>query len=57
RGDKAAKPRRWPNVGRDTTAAGLLQTLQRHVAPGSAVYVATNEPDPNAFFAPLRQVY
>jgi hypothetical protein len=48
---------RYPNLAYETSPAGILATLTPHVPRGSVLYMATNEPDPATFFAPLRERY
>eukprot|EP00611_Tribonema_gayanum_P009847 TRINITY_DN1971_c0_g1_i1.p1 TRINITY_DN1971_c0_g1~~TRINITY_DN1971_c0_g1_i1.p1 ORF type:complete len:518 (+),score=75.08 TRINITY_DN1971_c0_g1_i1:194-1747(+) len=60
RGDKVTKPHmeeKYPNLNYDTSPEGILHTIAPHVPSGSVLYIATNEEDPVAFFAPLEAHY
>jgi hypothetical protein len=49
---------RYPDLDEETSPAGILRTLQAAQLPhGSVLYIATNEPRPLQFFAPLKQHY
>jgi hypothetical protein len=49
---------RYPDLDEETSPAGILRTLTAAQLPrGSVLYIATNEPKPLQFFAPLKQHY
>ncbi|KAG5191990.1 hypothetical protein JKP88DRAFT_284763 [Tribonema minus] len=58
RGDKITDMHdRYPNLDYETSPEGIAQRLSPHVPGGATVYIATNEPNPQQFFAPLAQMY
>ncbi|KAG5191989.1 hypothetical protein JKP88DRAFT_294309 [Tribonema minus] len=56
RGDKLSYTK-YPNLNYETSPEGILKTIEPHVPHGSVLYLATNEPDPVAYFEPLRKHY
>eukprot|EP00611_Tribonema_gayanum_P023567 TRINITY_DN4984_c1_g1_i3.p1 TRINITY_DN4984_c1_g1~~TRINITY_DN4984_c1_g1_i3.p1 ORF type:complete len:475 (-),score=163.13 TRINITY_DN4984_c1_g1_i3:929-2353(-) len=60
RGDMVRAPgmrARYPSLDRDTSAEAILATLTPRVPQGTLLYIATNERDPAAYFAPLAARY
>jgi len=55
RGDKL-NPRLWPNLDNDTRPDAILRRISKWVAPGSKIYIATNEQQRD-FFQSLSSVY
>ncbi|KAG5185499.1 hypothetical protein JKP88DRAFT_289202 [Tribonema minus] len=47
----------YPSLDRDTSAEAILATLAPRVPQGTILYIATNERDPAAYFAPLAARY
>jgi hypothetical protein len=57
RGDKLALKSQYPNLAQETSAENILSTLLQKVPAGSVLYIATNEPNAERFFAPLQSSY
>ncbi|KAG5176070.1 hypothetical protein JKP88DRAFT_283043 [Tribonema minus] len=47
----------YPNLDYETSPDGIRAAIERLVPHGSVLFIATNEPDPVAFFAPLGAYY
>jgi hypothetical protein len=57
RGDKLALKSQYPHLAEETSAENILRTLLQNVPAGSVLYIATNEPSAERFFAPLKASY
>ncbi|KAG5191988.1 hypothetical protein JKP88DRAFT_294306 [Tribonema minus] len=60
RGDKLTievDKERYPNLDYETSPEGIMATIEPFVSHGSVLYIATNQQDPVAFFAPLQARY
>jgi hypothetical protein len=57
RGDKLLETDKYPHLAAETSAESILATLTPHIPQGALLYIATNEPDTAAYFAPLEPRY